>query len=572
MISEQEAAVVVAARSGDQRARDELVAGYLPLVYNIVGRALNGHADVDDVVQESLLRMLDGLGSLRDPAAFRSWLVAVTMNEVRRYWQGHRRAPVDGGLQDAYDVADPGADFVDLTIVRLGLSGQRKEVTEATRWLETDDRALLSLWWLEAAGVLTRGEVASALDLSAEHAAVRVQRMKGQLETARVVVRALAGTRRCGELSGLTLAWDGVPSALWRKRIARHARTCGACAGHWSGLIPAEGLLVGLALVPVAATTAGLLAALHGQRPGPHHPGPQNPDFQSAAHATTQPLAQAGTEPGAQPVPDAPRASHRAHAAGRRRAPASRRDLRDQRARRRRRAGAVIAALAIVTALGGAYHFVTDSGDDASRSVADAPATTTDAAADGIGTQPLPPTPSASKSPQTHSSSPAPRPSKHSAAPAKPSPRPAPPKPAPSTKRATPSAADTGTPAAVQQVLDLVNSERSKAGCSALTSNSKLYDAALKHSENMAAQNFFDHTDPSGAGPGERITAAGYQWSAYGENIARGQADAAAVMDSWMNSPGHRANILNCGFKEIGIGVHYGSGGPWWTQDFGTRG
>ncbi|MFF3153640.1 sigma-70 family RNA polymerase sigma factor [Streptomyces sp. NPDC057910] len=552
MISEQIAAVVVAARDGDQRARDELVAGYLPLVYNIVGRALGGHADVDDVVQESLLRMLDGLGSLREPAAFRSWLVAVTMNEIRRYWQGHRRTPVDAGLQDAHDLADPGADFVDLTIVRLGLSGQRKEVTEATRWLEPDDRALLSLWWLEAAGVLTRGEVATALDLSAEHAAVRVQRMKGQLETARVVVRALAGIGRCGELYGLALSWDGVPSALWRKRIARHARTCAVCSGHWSGLIPAEGLLVGLALVPVGAATAGLLAVLGGRAPA----------LETVAHATT-----AVTRP-------APRAPHGAHAAGRRRAPTSRRDRRDQRARRRRRAAAVIAGLAAVAALGGAYRFVSTPGQDTAGSVADAPLTTTDAAsADGIGTGPLPPSPSASNSPTKASSSPSPStPAKHSSPPAaKPSAHPVPPRPVPSTKRAT-ADADHGTPAAVQQVLDLVNSERGKAGCSALTSNPKLYDAALKHSENMAAQNFFDHTDPSGAGPGERITAAGYQWSAYGENIARGQADAAAVMDSWMNSPGHRANILNCGFKEIGIGVHYGSGGPWWTQDFGARG
>ncbi|PJM98349.1 RNA polymerase [Streptomyces sp. CB01201] len=552
MISEQIAAVVVAARDGDQRARDELVAGYLPLVYNIVGRALGGHADVDDVVQESLLRMLDGLGSLREPAAFRSWLVAVTMNEIRRYWQGHRRTPVDAGLQDAHDLADPGADFVDLTIVRLGLSGQRKEVTEATRWLEPDDRALLSLWWLEAAGVLTRGEVATALDLSAEHAAVRVQRMKGQLETARVVVRALAGIGRCGELYGLALSWDGVPSALWRKRIARHARTCAVCSGHWSGLIPAEGLLVGLALVPVGAATAGLLAVLGGRAPA----------LETVAHATT-----AATRA-------APRAPHGAHAAGRRRAPTSRRDRRDQRARRRRRAAAVIAGLAAVAALGGAYRFVSTPGQDTAGSVADAPLTTTDAAsADGIGTGPLPPSPSASNSPTKASSSPSPStPVKHSSPPAaKPSAHPVPPRPVPSTKRAT-ADADHGTPAAVQQVLDLVNSERGKAGCSALTSNPKLYDAALKHSENMAAQNFFDHTDPSGAGPGERITAAGYQWSAYGENIARGQADAAAVMDSWMNSPGHRANILNCGFKEIGIGVHYGSGGPWWTQDFGARG
>ncbi|MFG3286908.1 sigma-70 family RNA polymerase sigma factor [Streptomyces sp. NPDC048111] len=560
MISEQAAAVVVAARAGDQRARDELVAGYLPLVYNIVGRALNGHADVDDVVQESLLRMLDGLGSLRDPEAFRSWLVAVTMNEIRRYWQGHRRTPVDGGLQDAYDVADPGADFVDLTIVRLGLSGQRKEVTEATRWLEPDDRALLSLWWLEAAGVLSRGEVASALDLSPEHAAVRIQRMKGQLETARVVVRALAGIERCGELSGLVLSWDGLPSPLWRKRLARHARGCLVCSGHWSGLIPAEGLLVGLALVPVAAGVAGLLAALHAAGPA----------LASVASATTQPMAQAAPA-AASPAPPAARGGHGAHAAGRRRAPASRRDLRDRRARRRRRTAAVVAALAVVGALGGAYHFLTGPGEQSSHAVADAPLTTTDAAADGIATQPVLPSPSVSNSPTKASSSPSPSASKSASPSAKPSAHPVPKKPAPTARRVTPSA-DKEVPGAVQQVLDLVNSERAKAGCSALTTNAQLYDAALKHSENMAAQNFFDHTDPSGNGPGERITAAGYRWNTYGENIARGQADAAAVMDSWMHSPGHRANILNCAFKEIGIGVHYGSGGPWWTQDFGARG
>ncbi|MFD9824284.1 CAP domain-containing protein, partial [Streptomyces violascens] len=210
------------------------------------------------------------------------------------------------------------------------------------------------------------------------------------------------------------------------------------------------------------------------------------------------------------------------------------------------------------------------SGNEASHAVADAPATTTEAAADGISSRPVPPIPSASNSPAKPSSSAKPS-TKPPTPSAKPSSRPAAPKPSPTAKRAAAST-DSGQPAAAQDVLALVNSERAKAGCSALTSNPKLYDAALKHSENMAAQNFFDHTDPSGAGPGERITAAGYKWSTYGENIARGQVDAAAVMDSWMHSPGHRANILNCAFKEIGIGVHYGSGGPWWTQDFGTQG
>lgn len=75
--------VVYAAQHGDQRALDELIASYLPLVYNIVGRALRGHADVDDVVQETMLRVVNGLSGLRDPAAFRSWLVSIAIREVR---------------------------------------------------------------------------------------------------------------------------------------------------------------------------------------------------------------------------------------------------------------------------------------------------------------------------------------------------------------------------------------------------------------------------------------------------------------------------------------------------------
>ncbi|MEU3347836.1 CAP domain-containing protein [Streptomyces sp. NPDC006700] len=125
------------------------------------------------------------------------------------------------------------------------------------------------------------------------------------------------------------------------------------------------------------------------------------------------------------------------------------------------------------------------------------------------------------------------------------------------------------TQAAVEaEVLRLVNEERSKVGCSALTASSSLAGLAQDFSEAMAAENFFDHTDPSGASPWDRAAKLGIT-SLGGENIARGQADAAAVMDAWMNSPGHRANILNCDFKTLGVGVHFGSGGPWWTQDFG---
>ncbi|MHB9858787.1 CAP domain-containing protein [Streptomyces sp. YIM S03343] len=122
--------------------------------------------------------------------------------------------------------------------------------------------------------------------------------------------------------------------------------------------------------------------------------------------------------------------------------------------------------------------------------------------------------------------------------------------------------------AAEAEVLRLVNEQRAKVGCSAVAANSSLTTLAEKFSVAMDEQNFFDHTDPSGATPWDRASKLGIS-NLGGENIARGQADAAAVMDAWMNSAGHRANILNCDFKTLGVGVHYGSGGPWWTQDFG---
>ncbi|MGW1837355.1 CAP domain-containing protein [Streptomyces sp. NPDC002067] len=118
------------------------------------------------------------------------------------------------------------------------------------------------------------------------------------------------------------------------------------------------------------------------------------------------------------------------------------------------------------------------------------------------------------------------------------------------------------------QVLSLVNEERAKAGCAPVKADGELASLARDFSDDMAARGFFDHTDPDGAGPWERARKAGVPGLG-GENIARGQADAAAVMASWMNSPGHRANILNCEYRTLGVGVHRGPGGPWWTQDFG---
>ncbi|MFE2050499.1 CAP domain-containing protein [Streptomyces sp. NPDC059459] len=120
------------------------------------------------------------------------------------------------------------------------------------------------------------------------------------------------------------------------------------------------------------------------------------------------------------------------------------------------------------------------------------------------------------------------------------------------------------------QVLALVNEERAAAGCSPVTANDRLTRAADDYSDVMASSGVMSHTGPDGSTMTSRVEAAGYQWSTLGENIARGQADAASVMESWMNSSGHRANILNCSFRELGVGVHFGDGGPWWTQNFGT--
>ncbi|MFE5483916.1 CAP domain-containing protein [Streptomyces sp. NPDC056527] len=120
-----------------------------------------------------------------------------------------------------------------------------------------------------------------------------------------------------------------------------------------------------------------------------------------------------------------------------------------------------------------------------------------------------------------------------------------------------------------EEVVRLVNVERAAAGCKALTVDADLTQAAQDYTDDMAATGNFSHTGTDGSQPQDRIEAAGYTWSRSGENIAKGQADAAAVMDAWMHSPGHRANILNCGFTEIGVGVST-DGGPWWTQDFGT--
>jgi uncharacterized protein YkwD len=149
---------------------------------------------------------------------------------------------------------------------------------------------------------------------------------------------------------------------------------------------------------------------------------------------------------------------------------------------------------------------------------------------------------------------------------------------APSTGAPKPSAKSTARPPEIasveQQVLAMVNAERAKvANCPSLHADSRLADAARAHSQDMAVHDYFSHTSPDGSTFVDRIARAGYPRTlAAAENIAYGYPTAAAVMDGWMNSPGHRANILNCGIRAIGVGVVANSSGrKYWTQDFGWR-
>lgn len=104
------------------------------------------------------------------------------------------------------------------------------------------------------------------------------------------------------------------------------------------------------------------------------------------------------------------------------------------------------------------------------------------------------------------------------------------------------------------QVFRLVNEERTSRGIAALTLNTQLTDLAVLKSRDMRDNNYFSHTSPTYGTPSQMLDRFGVAWRAYGENIAAGQATPEAVMRTWMNSTGHRANILDPRFTDIGVG------------------
>jgi len=118
-------------------------------------------------------------------------------------------------------------------------------------------------------------------------------------------------------------------------------------------------------------------------------------------------------------------------------------------------------------------------------------------------------------------------------------------------------------------VVDLVNQERAANGLAALKVNAKLTTVAETKAADMRDNNYFSHTSPTYGSPFDMMKKFGVSYTAAGENIAMGQQTPQAVMTGWMNSSGHRANILNSSFTEIGVGyVTAGNGQTYWVQEF----
>jgi uncharacterized YkwD family protein len=143
---------------------------------------------------------------------------------------------------------------------------------------------------------------------------------------------------------------------------------------------------------------------------------------------------------------------------------------------------------------------------------------------------------------------------------------------APSNERAT-SETRTNTSAAPsvsnyeRQVVELVNIERQKNGLAPLALDSSISNVARIKSKDMSDNNYFAHQSPTYGSAGDMLTQHGIRYSAWGENIAAGQRTPEEVVSAWMNSPGHRANILASHFTKIGVG-YVNNGRPHWTQMF----
>jgi len=118
------------------------------------------------------------------------------------------------------------------------------------------------------------------------------------------------------------------------------------------------------------------------------------------------------------------------------------------------------------------------------------------------------------------------------------------------------------------ECVTLANAERAKVGVAPLSVHPAVQFAAQSLANYQATASLMTHVSPNGARGGQRIAGAGYAWTTWGENVAAGQVDCTSVMSAWMNSPGHKANILNPAFVHIGMAASAnGAGVVYWAMD-----
>ncbi len=251
----------------------------------------------------------------------------------------------------------------------------------------------------------------------------------------------------------------------------------------------------------------------------------------------------------------------------------------------------MLAALVVLGLVAGGGWFLTRDGKSAAPASQDEPLTVVTSDTPPVD-EPTPtvtpsttptatPTPTPSKTPSKTPSA-TPTPTRSTTAPSRGTTRT--PKPSPKPTRTSPSHTSTPKPTTTKpapvggtmenQVLQLTNNERQKAGCGPLRTNSALARAAEDHAADMVDNHYFDHNSQDGRSPFDRMKTAGFKGGSMAENIAVGYSSAAAVVKGWMNSEGHRKNMLNCSYSMIGIGYDSGQVKPdWgngsWVQDFG---
>jgi DNA-directed RNA polymerase specialized sigma24 family protein len=217
-----------------------------------------------------MLRAMRALPRLREPERFRSWIVAIAIRQMHDHGRRNKVSLAHQlPLADVADVPDTSRDFAELAVDRQALARAGSDLLEASRWLSDDQRLTMALWWQEAAGHLTRTEVAAALDLSVPHTAVRIQRMKAKLELAVGVLAAWRTRPRCPELGSLTSVTDGGPTeaagARGLTRLGRHVTDCPRCRAAVSAWGSIDGLPIRLSGLAVPAALAAGIPGLVGQ-------------------------------------------------------------------------------------------------------------------------------------------------------------------------------------------------------------------------------------------------------------------------------------------------------------------